>query len=231
MDDSPLKVQLQPWNHVCVPEYHAQARKKDLRVLRYEEHRAQDAQDDTPAPADALADHETALSSRKLKKLRKKHAKQLERKKEKVAYFATFPEEDTRFDESLLAVIGVLDTLKKESSVVGWIRAEGLWAGHDPLSVDSPSDRSDSTSDELQSSDEDAPRAGKLRRLKNDSDVSSSIPDPPSLPQSGHADTSKGELGLGLHWFENRAVLNHWVSRGRKALEVLQIPISSGIVE
>lgn len=35
-------------------------------------------------------------------------------------------------DETLLAVIGVLDALKFESNVAGWIRAGGLWAGRAP---------------------------------------------------------------------------------------------------
>jgi hypothetical protein len=33
------------------------------------------------------------------------------------------------YDETLLAVIGVLDHIRQESNVAGWIRSRGLWAG------------------------------------------------------------------------------------------------------
>jgi hypothetical protein len=33
------------------------------------------------------------------------------------------------YDETLLAVIGVLDYIRQESNVAGWIRSRGLWAG------------------------------------------------------------------------------------------------------
>lgn len=32
-----------------------------------------------------------------------------------------------KYDETLLAVIGILDTIKMEDNVAGWIRAGGLW--------------------------------------------------------------------------------------------------------
>jgi hypothetical protein len=38
------------------------------------------------------------------------------------------------FDPTLVAVIGVLEEIKKQTNVAGWIRAGGLWAGHDPPS-------------------------------------------------------------------------------------------------
>lgn len=40
----------------------------------------------------------------------------------------------TTTDETLLAIIGILDALKNESNVAGWIRAGALWAGHIPRS-------------------------------------------------------------------------------------------------
>src|SRR5882762_4500790 len=36
VDDSPLKARLQPYNHLCIPEYSLQLRRKDLYVLANE---------------------------------------------------------------------------------------------------------------------------------------------------------------------------------------------------
>jgi hypothetical protein len=38
------------------------------------------------------------------------------------------PEDELKFDQTLLAVIGILNTLKLESNVAGWIRSGKLWA-------------------------------------------------------------------------------------------------------
>ena len=39
LDDSPLKAQLQPWNHVCIREYNGELRRGDLEVLGMEHRR------------------------------------------------------------------------------------------------------------------------------------------------------------------------------------------------
>ncbi|KAI5116609.1 hypothetical protein M0805_004828 [Coniferiporia weirii] len=45
--------------------------------------------------------------------------------------------EHPKLDETLLAVVGILDALRYESNVAGWVRAGGLWCGAAPPSVDS----------------------------------------------------------------------------------------------
>lgn len=43
---------------------------------------------------------------------------------------ATSVESIGEYDETLLAIIGILDTIKMEDNVAGWIRAGGLWGPH-----------------------------------------------------------------------------------------------------
>ncbi|KAK0469616.1 uncharacterized protein EV420DRAFT_1616176 [Desarmillaria tabescens] len=97
LDDSPLKAQLQPWNHFCVPEYTAQIRGRDLSTRQHER--------DKP-PSD-IQDAGAVVSQKKRKKSKKALG----------------------YDQILLAVIGVLDTIKGESNVSGWMRQTGLWSG------------------------------------------------------------------------------------------------------
>lgn len=54
---------------------------------------------------------------REAKKQRKKDEKRMKKDSVECAY-----------DETLLAVIGILDTIKTQGNIAGWIRAEGLWA-------------------------------------------------------------------------------------------------------
>ncbi|GJJ08098.1 hypothetical protein Clacol_002306 [Clathrus columnatus] len=77
MDDSPLKTQLQPYNHLCVREYTQNVMNSD-RLAR--------------------------------KRLR------------------------PSYDCMLLAAIGILEELKYQTNVAGWIRAGGLWADCSPPS-------------------------------------------------------------------------------------------------
>jgi hypothetical protein len=41
-----------------------------------------------------------------------------------------------RFDPTLIALVGVLDEIKEQTNVAGWIRADSLWSGHEPPRVD-----------------------------------------------------------------------------------------------
>ncbi|KAK0204935.1 hypothetical protein DFS33DRAFT_1382835 [Desarmillaria ectypa] len=97
LDDSPLKAQLQPWNHFCVPEYTAQIRGHDLATRQHERDK----------PSSDVQDSEAAISRKKRKKSKKVLG----------------------YDQILLAVIGVLDTIKGESNVSGWMRQCCIWNG------------------------------------------------------------------------------------------------------
>ncbi|KAF8903599.1 hypothetical protein CPB85DRAFT_1438241 [Mucidula mucida] len=100
LDDSPLKARLQPWNHLCIPEYTGEMRKKDV----------------------ATRQHETAKGI--LQKLAVGDAD--------IEIYGNELTPETKqpknfgYDRTLLAVIGVLNTLKTQSNVAAWMRSGGL---------------------------------------------------------------------------------------------------------
>ncbi|KIM37410.1 hypothetical protein M413DRAFT_423204 [Hebeloma cylindrosporum] len=102
---------------------------------------------------------------------------------------------DLRYDETLLAVIGVLDQIKHESNVAGWMRSGGLLRiAHPPtqLSDDGRADQLSKAEKHPAPSRDQSPSGQpsptKKRRLDNKSDESDAEleiqPPPPSSPPS-----------------------------------------------
>ncbi|KAG7091969.1 hypothetical protein E1B28_008358 [Marasmius oreades] len=113
LDDSPRKAQLQPWNHICIKEYGVGIRRADLDVWTSLRH-----------------------TSRKQKEKKNKEAGVKHGVQEAVVVDVDFtvseivpPKVEGRFDETLLAIIGLLETMKHESNVGAWIRNGGLLFG------------------------------------------------------------------------------------------------------
>lgn len=157
LDDSPLKAELQPFNHVCIREYTAQQRLKDVESL----HKEQDwiaavearrelddfAVDIDPAPSstshaasDAPSSPERADTSPErssytdsdVSKKRKRKEKKLQKRVALLEQFGDGEKPEISYDETLLAVIGVLDEIKIQANVAAWIRSGGLWGPHGP---------------------------------------------------------------------------------------------------
>ncbi|KAF9456880.1 hypothetical protein BDZ94DRAFT_1176734 [Collybia nuda] len=119
LDDSILKAQLQPWNHLCISEYVSEMREKDLQILRRSS--ANTAHPQTPKRTGIISEetHTSTIITGTLG----------------LSNNGTSPRpgllEGTtihRHDETLLAVIGILDVLKDESNVGKWIRSGGLFS-------------------------------------------------------------------------------------------------------
>ncbi|KAH7922252.1 hypothetical protein BV22DRAFT_1094986 [Leucogyrophana mollusca] len=209
LDDSPLKARLQPYNHVCIPEYSAPMRARDLRTLELEKLRnttmprvtkaasiAEDSRDaETTKLLQALASKRnpvritTEATDPKVASLSepqthpadaeippapmgKKRKRKAKLQKADVTAIAdaedqkdTYSDSDLSarsrstsienlstperggpsdarsspngnleeespeepYDATLLAVIGILDEIKSQSSVAGWIRSRRLW--------------------------------------------------------------------------------------------------------
>ncbi|KAI0740156.1 hypothetical protein C8Q76DRAFT_790627 [Earliella scabrosa] len=313
LDDSVRKAELQPFNHVCIGEYTAALRSKDVDSLQTEQdwRAALDARheldalmsngdaaaptptlapSDSPAPQPAAPEDSPSASppqepskKRKRKKLEKRAARlgELGESKPEVPY-----------DDTLLAVVGVLDAIKAQANVAAWIRSGGLWGPRGPpgagrsrpmLEVprrESPvpdEDDGDEDGQGVQSDDStlsvdkrkakgrsavSSEEGGKTRRrekkrkrmsaeedvdlapAENDDDAAAP---PSSLPASqrtlvseaeaaeGEAEAAEeeveegeGEAVQGM-WFEDSEVKAYWVSRGRQALEELDIPIDHGL--
>jgi hypothetical protein len=119
LDDSFLKAQRQPWNHLILPEYIAETRARDVAVysrlsgltassedaagVAEPRHGATDCggQGQSALPRDRSSSHEDNNAD------------------------STPPDLEV-YDETLLAVIGILDALKHESNVSHWLRAGTL---------------------------------------------------------------------------------------------------------
>ena len=97
---------------------------------------------------------------------------------------------EMRYDETLLAVVGVLDRIKHESNVAGWMRSGGLLhVAHPPTTDDRVGEISKAEKHPAPSRGEspsEEPSPSKKRRIENkpdDSDAELEIqPPPPSSP-------------------------------------------------
>ncbi|KAL6310255.1 hypothetical protein BKA93DRAFT_721428 [Sparassis latifolia] len=155
LDDSPRKAELQPYNHVCIGEYSGERRAKDLEnfqaekdwemavsVWRQPEQNGGTTEEDSAgdkaakssageemfSPRDSSepgpeADADASRKRKRKEKKLKKRAARLEG--------MDVSKPDTHFDETLLAVVGVLDEIKGQSNVAAWIRTGGLWGPED----------------------------------------------------------------------------------------------------
>ncbi|PIL32551.1 hypothetical protein GSI_05254 [Ganoderma sinense ZZ0214-1] len=157
LDDSPRKAELQPFNHVCIGEYSGEKRVKDLENLQKEQDLAaargqvdayivesetvdattaatvaattitagSGSEQATAADADVGQGESSKKRKRKEKKLQKRAAllEQMSNGEGKPTVI---------YDETLLAVIGVLGEIKSQANVAAWIRAGGLWGSHGP---------------------------------------------------------------------------------------------------
>ncbi|KAI9439011.1 hypothetical protein H4582DRAFT_2111288 [Lactarius indigo] len=120
LDDSHAKAALQPYNHLCVPEYTRAQRNADLTALGLglepQPHHTQR----TPLPA-----HETTTpigeEAADAHHLGKGHKRKRSREQQEQR-----EEEGEGLDETLLAVIGILHAARLQSNIAGWLRAGAL---------------------------------------------------------------------------------------------------------
>ncbi|KAH9931743.1 hypothetical protein B0H21DRAFT_878914 [Amylocystis lapponica] len=245
---------LQPYNHVCIGEYSAERRAKDLESLALgsdwqpatktadvvpEENRA----DELPPRGSSEPDRDDAA------------------------------QDDTTgpHDETLLAVVGVLDAIKHESNVAAWIRGGGLWGpagapvergrihADGPSAAQSrgpeeaqrtqmsdPNDDDDASTGHARSSADARMPAGKKRKHrevraaaeaddKAGNDMAVAADTAPQSPARDVADLSVDAAevietpSVPAMWFEDPSTLAFWAGRGREALQQLGIPVEHGI--
>lgn len=116
LDDSPLKARMQPWNHICLVDYASGLRNADLEVWR---------------------SMQTLTATKKKRKRRKKHNNDALVEEEQPVVVEIDPQvtelspaqSPGKFDETMLAVIGILERIQHESNVGSWIRQGGLLTG------------------------------------------------------------------------------------------------------
>ena len=181
LDDSPHKAALQPYNHVCIPEYDSARRRHDLQALLATKVGDQSKKAKQKNQAESSAHHvgqlAPELSSRE-------------------------SAEKEPYDVILLAIIGVLEAIKLQSNVAGWIRRGGLWATEESLK--------DGVSD---------------LKPHDGADVGDAKTTPDTIVGIGNDETDL----LEKMWFDDSLVLAYWVSMGKRALMDMDIQVVHGM--
>ncbi|KAG8763612.1 hypothetical protein FRC11_000222 [Ceratobasidium sp. 423] len=125
LDDSALKAHLQPYNHLTLPEYTADLRTRDVRrqnavdaltgsgsVVTEDD---VDVDDKVGERADSVEGDDADSGSKDITSEQRNNRSQMYKHLRAPPY-----------DKTLLAVIGVLDAVRYESSLVGWVKAGGM---------------------------------------------------------------------------------------------------------
>lgn len=133
LDDSPHKARLQPYNHVCIPEYTSSFREKDLQQFQHEKatrvpkprkrkqtknESVPDQTESTDIPLRSSECDPTVIGSTST---HVEHSSIPIPPAERARISSAEP-----YDPTILAVIGILEEIKKQSSVAGWIQGGGL---------------------------------------------------------------------------------------------------------
>ncbi|KAF8193750.1 phosphoprotein phosphatase [Pholiota molesta] len=274
IDDSPAKAALQPWNHLCIRDYVQGMRNLDLLVAEREARalsqpappHAAVSQQPEPSPAppaqpptstdddgvhkvtrevvmvDGALLHGAAPAAVQPAKAEEDTAEA----EEAAQVVDANAEPEIRYDETLLAVVGVLDHVKHEGNVAGWLRSGGLL--HTALAhADGPAQEPATSRKHGAPSRSPSPALGaspakkaRLADAAEEEPPSSPLPTPPPTSQMTEASmdeqASTGGAGaavtapsVGL-WYEDPAVLRFWADRGRDALKELGIAVESGMV-
>lgn len=232
LDDTPLKVFLQPYNHVCIKEYDTVLRERDIRVQEEREWIEEEELKEKNRRSLYEADVKEASNNKRKrgKKIIPPHLSPLR----------NLLDPHKQFDPTLLAVIGILDTIKLQSNVAGWIRDGGLWGPGG-----APSSRSTPPVDEDDSGRKDQPKRRKLEDTVADEDVRADAPvepeatvntgndqgapaSPVAEPLSSSSPKSENVVEKSISpepapapnpmWFENEATMAYWVEQGEKAV-------------
>lgn len=147
-------------------------------------------------------------------------------------------------DETLLAVIGILDHIKYEGNVAGWMRSGGLRRidvseemtltakrSGSPPTTPSPKRRRMNDKSKLAFGDDNV-SPPSTPPLSSPQDVRPSSAGQQSSPlqalMSGPLAESEGSSSPGS-WFERPAVMRFWANQGRRALKELTIEAVSGV--
>lgn len=148
---------------------------------------------------------------------KQKRNKEKETKRRQALLAATESLSDKKsYDETLLAVIGVLDEVKLQRNVAAWVRAGGMW-GPNTKAIDAVSE-TDTSAEQPQEKLDSSPPAG------NDA-LSSTDPQETAKDR----EDSPSDTSAPVMWFEHSPTVQFWAERGRKALEELRIRADHGI--
>ena len=204
------------------------------------------AQGDSP-PLVEIANEETkppsdTPSSPSTPKKRKRNGKREAERKASAAE----PIPEIEYDETLLAIVGILDEVKHQSNVASWVKENGLWGPYPPQSLINPNigasahdlldDNREESATLSDNGSVDSGRRGEGKKKRRDAVAASSgasvversedggLPYTPTNEKRDQPNAPETPL-----WFDNLSTMRHWVGRGREALETLGIPIEHGL--
>ena len=230
VDDSPLKAKLQPYNHLCVREYAATTRGSDVAVRDAEVLAARASHQSPPTPIREVENENTDEDPTTAKKRKRKERKREKTEKKRAAKKSWKAREQARmaggggeYDEMLLAVVGILEEVKVQGNVSGWMRRGGLMLGQD------------------QEQEEGGEVDAKKRRVSLDGDEGEEAPGmtEESLEDDVTGITPSAVTGIPMNksemeetsiWFEDQELVEWWADKGRVALDGLGIEVVSGVV-
>ncbi|TFK66028.1 hypothetical protein BDN72DRAFT_900159 [Pluteus cervinus] len=245
LDDSPRKAYLQPWNHLCIHEYVEHMRKADLDLAMREA--AEPPPSHQPQNSESSGSTDQIYDGQATGEVKKKR-KRAKKKKEKV----TAPPTDHQYDPTLLAIVGILDTIRCESNVAGWLRSGGLWAGagkgeNETVVMVEDANVGVVAPDHEETTVEDQPHAEEARIHTEESSpkrrrvVDISMADSPQVaeaddvpttdpsPFENQEATDNAVLEKPHLWFQDPDNVHYWVDRGLKALKELEIEVQHGV--
>ncbi|CAE6461053.1 unnamed protein product [Rhizoctonia solani] len=127
LDDSALKAHLQPYNHLTLPEYTADLRTRDVKRRDAVDALARDelvTMEDNVDVDDKNEESSDMMGKDGEDSKRKDIGNQRKWSTKRSGMYKHL--RAAPYDKSLLAVIGVLDTVQYESSLVGWMKAGGM---------------------------------------------------------------------------------------------------------
>lgn len=193
---------------------------RDAEILREQRERAEIASSTSADPGAEDQGEGDARMRRRKEKKEKKKAEKMAAVTEQDLHPVHADGRPLDYDQTLLAVIGVLDAIKEESNVAGWTRSGGL--------LNSAQSGCGSSSGPV----------SKKRRRSGES-VASKPPASSSPPQSPVESITGEEVAPEVSqevplasnlWFEHEESFRHWADRGRHALEELGTELRPGIV-
>ena len=188
------------------------------------------------ATEEAKVSSDPPSSTSAFKKRKRKGERETERKASRAD--STYA---IKYDETLLAVVGILDEVKFQSNVASWVKANGLWGAQNSVDVDALTHDhfrkgSVNAATSSDSGSVDSGRLGKGKKKRRDSAVAfaeATAMDGTEDGRSLYAPTNEKQRPENSSetplWFDNSPTMRYWVDRGRKALATLGIPIEHGL--
>lgn len=128
------------------------------------------------------------------------------------------------YDETLLAIIGILNEAKVQSNVAAWVRSGGLWGPYASPMHERP-DRHTNSGSPTEGDKKSAKRKG--RPEKREDVINPGNGETTDVPL-GEESEVKMEDGPPV-WYEHPGTMLYWSVKGREALTELGIEIRHGL--